>query len=533
MSILLRPDNSHFKINTTENQSYSLLMGLVTVLLFYLTFPGVGFAEFTWIAIVPVLIALNKMSLRNAFVLGLLTATLGWMSSIWWAVNGVAEITSASPNLVLPFVFVFCLLSALPYACACWIHVRCKFGESLSGAFLSATFFTVLVNYIPNILPGNLAHALYLQPLFIQLADMGGVALVFFLIHCINILIANGITLVRTSKTKAMHCFVMALVLFIGNIGYGYYKKDISHSPSAGQLKALRLVILQPNIDVTNRTRIDWMKEQENLSSLLVKVNEEQGVDLIIFPEVPVPISYRYYEKDKAFFNQFLTDTPLLLTAISPLNETTENRDSYFNTMELIEKGGVEQDYAKQMLLPFGEYLPYEEQLPWLRNIFPFAPNYKPGENSTLFAIKNSQGETIKAIPLICYEAVFSDHVAIGVAQGGEFMINSSNDAWFNQLSGKRVHLALSLFRSVEYRKYLIRATNTGMSVVTNSYGDIVEGSQMSSNTQGYSVIDIPIEKQISFYQQFPNIVKVIFLLICLLFIIHSRTKTCRPLMNK
>ena len=172
--------------NSLENQFYSLLLGLVTVFLFFLAFPSSGIAELTWLVMVPIIVALNRMCLRNAFVLGLLTATLGWMSSIWWAVNGVAEITSSSFNVALPLVFFFCFISAIPYACACWLHVRLSLGNSLSGAFASATIFTVLVNYTPQILPGNLAHALYLQPIFIQLADIGGVALVFFLIHCVN-----------------------------------------------------------------------------------------------------------------------------------------------------------------------------------------------------------------------------------------------------------------------------------------------------------------------------------------------------------
>ena len=475
---------THLKLTFGANQFYTLFMGLLTVLLFYLAFPSVGFADLAWITIVPGIIALNKIALRSAFMLGLLTATLGWMCSIWWSVNGIAEITSSSPNIALPFVFFFCLLSAIPYACASWLHVRLGLGHSLRGAFASAAIFTVLINYIPHILPGNLTHALYLRPLFIQLADIGGVALVFFIIHCVNILIANGITLTRTNRTKAINCFVMAILLFIGNISYGHYKSELLHTDVSAQVKSLRLAIMQPNIDITNRTREDWFEQQKKLSQLFLSVNEEQDIDLIIFPEVPVPISYRHYPKDKGFFDQFLTETPLLLTAISPISETIDDNAGYFNTMEFIQEQSIKQDYAKQVLLPFGEYLPFEQYMPWLREIFPFAPNYKPGKESALITIKNSQGDSIQAIPLICYEAVFAEQVAAGVAQGGELMINSSNDAWFYHAAGKRVHLALSVFRSIEYRKYLVRATNTGLSGVIDPYGNFVKESLLTENTQ-------------------------------------------------
>ncbi|MDO6447484.1 apolipoprotein N-acyltransferase [Colwellia sp. 1_MG-2023] len=509
----------------------------MSVLFFYLAFPSGGFAILTWFTMVPIIIALSKVTLRNAFMLGLLSATLGWLCSIWWAVYGVAAITFSAPNIVLPIVFIFCLISAIPYACACWLHVRFQFGQTLSGAFFSATIFTVVVNYVPHILPGNLAHALYLQPIFTQLADLGGVALVFFLIHCINILIANGISLLKTNKTKSLQCFVMALVLFMTNLGYGFYKKyeiytdtpaEIKRSrqeENVSQEKSLRLAIVQPNINITNRTRADWLEAQEKLKQLLLKIEKEQNIDLIVFPEVPVPISYRYYKEDQDFFKSLLKNTSLLLTSIKPLAETDNNNAGYFNTMELIEENSVKQDYAKQVLLPFGEYLPFEKQLPWLREIFPFAPNYQPGNQSTLFEIKNSQGSSFKAIPLICYEAVFSGAAAKGVDQGGEFLINSSNDAWFYHTAGKRVHLALSLFRSIEYRKYLVRTTNTGLTAVIGPFGNIIKGSQIKENIQGYSVIDIPINNQTSFYQQHPNLIKNILLLLSFSIVIFTRKK--------
>ena len=165
-------------------------MVLITVLLFYLAFPSGGVGYLSWVALVPVITALNRSSGRNAFMLGLLAATLGWMCSIWWAISGVSEITSTPPNLVIPIIFLLCLLSALPYAIACWLYVRLKLGHSVTGALKSAVIFTVLVNYIPHILPGNLAHALYQQPVFLQLADVGGVALVFLIVNCINFLLA-------------------------------------------------------------------------------------------------------------------------------------------------------------------------------------------------------------------------------------------------------------------------------------------------------------------------------------------------------
>lgn len=512
-----------FKENKT-NQLFDLAMVLTTVILFYFAFPSGGQGYLSWIAFVPVIIILNRSSSRNAFMLGLLAAMLGWMCSIWWAVNGISEITSTPVNLVIPVVFLLCFLSGLPYALGCWIHVRYKFGHSIAGAFKSAIIFTILINYIPHILPGNLAHALYLNPMFIQLADIGGVPLVVLIINLVNLLIAHGISQVKEEKNRniALGSFVISLIIFLGNAGYGQYRLQQLNASDVMSDKKLTLAIIQPNIDISNRTRDDWITQKQSLSAVLSKVEKIKNIDLVILPEIPVPISYQYYAEDKLYFDQYLSNKPLLLTAIKPINKALEESDGYFNTMELISKNKVKQEYSKQVLLPFGEYIPFEKSMPWLRSIFPSAPNYKKGSQSTLLALKG-KNNIIKAVPLICYEAVFSDLVAQGVQKGGELLINSSNDAWFNNLAGQNTHFALSVFRSIEYRKHLVRATNSGISGVINPSGALIDSSKIDNNTQGYSVNELYIKPLESFYGKYPNLVKYILLITALIVLFKGK----------
>ena len=486
-------------------------MVLTTVLLFYLAFPSGGFGDLSWITLVPIIVALNKSSSKNAFMLGLLAATLGWMCSIWWAVNGISEITSTPINLAIPIVFIFCLLSAVPYAFACWLHVRLNLGKSIIGALISAVIFTVLINYIPHILPGNLAHALYQRPLFIQLADIGGVPLVFFIIHSVNFLLANGITLAEKNKQKAKASVVLAVIIFLGNIGYGQYRIQQSYLLDDSAGKKIRIAIIQPNIDIKNRTRNDWFLQQNTLKGVLNKLEVNNDIDLVVLPEIPVPISYQYYSEDKLYFDRNLSSKPLLLTTIKPVHNTINDNSGYFNTMELVIEKEVRQQYSKQVLLPFGEYIPFEKKIPWLRDLFPYAPNYQRGKDDVLFAV-NSNDNVINVIPLICYEAVFSDIVGKGVKEGGELLINSSNDGWFNDPAGNKTHYALSLFRSIEYRKYLVRVTNTGISGIITPYGDLLDSSMIESNTLGYAVSELNIKPVASFYSNYPNLINMIFL---------------------
>ena len=117
-------------------------------------------------------------------------------------------------------------------------------------------------------MPGNLAHALYQQPVFLQLADVGGVALVFLIVNCINFLLANAITLVKKDRLKAIACIVCATIIFFGNICYGQYRIQQPNSSQFTSSKTLNIAVIQPNIEVSNRTRDDWLKQRKKLTGI-------------------------------------------------------------------------------------------------------------------------------------------------------------------------------------------------------------------------------------------------------------------------
>ncbi|WDE12164.1 apolipoprotein N-acyltransferase [Thalassomonas haliotis] len=500
-------------IPARQKQLIDLLLLLSSVLLFYLAFPGGGIAELAWFAIIPVIIALDKSHKKYAFMLGLLAATLGWMVSIWWAVGGIAKISAIPENLVVPVIFIYCLYSALPYALVTWLHSRCGWGRSIGGAIKSALALTVLVNFVPQLLPGNLAHALYLTPLQIQLADIGGVPLVFFVLHCVNFLLAAGVLLWRSQRQKSLGCFILAAVVFLANLAYGAVKTDRIADKLARENTRLTLAMIQPNLDISLRTREAWLAKRETMRALIQEAEKQQLVDLMVVPELPVPLSYKNYLEDRHFFDEIKGHGDLLLTAIQPLDKSRDSDAGYFNTMELISGGQVSHQYFKQKLLPLGEYLPFEQQLPFLRGWFPGAANYQSGQEFQLLPLAVAGGVNI--LPLICYEAVFSDFVGVGVGLGGNLLVNTVNDAWFGQSPGGKVHLALSLFRAVEYRLPLVRATNTGITGIIDPGGNIIPESQIMPYQAGYSVTQVKLATIGSFYQANPNVFKYI----CLLFL--------------
>lgn len=501
-------------------QIIELFLLSLTILLFYLAFPSTGIGHLSWIVMVPMLLAIQKKSNKRTFLITFITATFGWLVSIWWVVAGLVKITLSTTNIIVPLVFVFCLLSALPYAVAFLCYKKIGLKNNFLGAFFSALLFTVVINYSPQILPGNLAHALYLNPLHIQLADIGGVPLVFFVVHLVNFLLFNAIVLWQKSKSKAVHNVALAMLVFILNYGYGLLATQSTKFVQP-DMPSYSFSLIQPNFSTSWRDRDSWLRHRNIVANLIKSTQMESNSDFVVMPELPVPVSYQFFDEDKQFFEPLVRDSTLLLTAIKPFNKTLSNHQGYYNSMEVIKNGVVKTTYLKQILLPFGEYLPFENKLPWLRDLLPNTPLYKAGIEPTVYT-QVINDENITLMPLICYEAVFTDTAHASVGLGGDIFINSSNDAWFGSNEGARVHLALTLFRAIEFRKPIVRITNSGLSTVVLPSGEILEGSTMASDKATASKISIQPTNIITIYQQYPWLFKCVALFLLSLFILKK-----------
>lgn len=481
-----------------------LLLVFLTVALFYLAFPSGGYGFTAWFALIAVIISFYQKTPRQAFMLGLLAGTLGWMVSIWWVVGGLANITGSPFNVVIPFVFIFCLFSALPYALVSWLHSRYTWGTSIAGTFKSSILITVLINFIPHLLPGNLAHALYLHTEQIQLAAIGGVALIFFVIHWVNFLLAAAFITYRAKQQTPWRFIALALMLLGGNYLYGLYAiGNVSEQVESSQQPSLTIAMVQPNFPVNWRSRDDWLQHYHQLTDLLNKVSHNEQTQLVVLPEIPVPISYQKFSSDHAIFDQARNNKAMLLTSIDFTGEHLSEQQGYYNGIEFVQTKDPVQQYHKQFLLPFGEYLPFEDQLPFLRQLFPHAPKYKAGSSTKLLSL-TLENHHIKIMPLICYEAVFTQLVAKGVNQGSDILINTVDDAWFGDTAGLQIHFALALFRSIEFRQPLVRVTNSGYSAIVDATGTVIENSKITPQQTGTSITTVHLAKINSIYQKYP-----------------------------
>jgi apolipoprotein N-acyltransferase len=136
--------------------------------------------------------------------------------------------------------------------------------------------------------------------------------------------------------------------------------------------------------------------------------------------------------------------------------------------------GVIEGRYDKEYLLAFGEYLPFGDVLPILYEWSPNSGRFSPGTSLDPLLL-DVKGERHAATALICYEDILPGFTNDAVRHGNpDLLVNITNDAWFGDTAEPWQHLALSEFRAIEHRRYLVRGTNSGVSAVVDPVGRVV-----------------------------------------------------------
>ena len=214
---------------------------------------------------------------------------------------------------------------------------------------------------------------------------------------------------------------------------------------------------------------LKWLPEYRNLSLKLYPELTEPfwGHDLIIWPETAIPGYLHQFEDYIDNLERTARDSNSILLVGIPSKNTASG--AQFNSLALL--GDRRQIYHKRHLVPFGEYLPLRSALerPLRRLDIPIA-NFTPGvaQEPALFQAKGfAMGVSI------CYEAVFGAEVMTSLPQA-QVLVNVSNDAWFGDSASPHQHLQMARMRAIETGRYLLRATNTGISAIIDEKGNIV-----------------------------------------------------------
>ena len=336
-------------------------------------------------------------------------------------------------------------------------------------------------------------------------APIGGVLWLSY----INALAAMAIILLlRSPYRRVSPMIILTAALWI--MGYGLQKLDWTQ-PSGAELS---VVLVQPNINQEDK----WSPTERNniLQRLADQTDAHWGADIVLWPEGAIPalprqvMDYLIDIDNRAKVNQ----TSLLIGI--PTEDWRSRR--YFNSMLAL--GDARGQYDKTRLVPFGEYVPFENVLRGLHKFFdlPMSSFSLGSTDQALLSVKN---ELIA--PAICYEIAYPNLVASRASEAG-LLLTVSNDAWFGRSMAPRQHMQMARMRAIENRKPLMRGTNNGVTALVNYRGKIDQQLEQYGASELSGIIE-PRVGQTVFTKvgSWPTV--LLSLLICLSLLIHRWLK--------
>lgn len=204
---------------------------------------------------------------------------------------------------------------------------------------------------------------------------------------------------------------------------------------------------------------------------------------LIIWPETAVPQLLAHAEPELTRLDSFLKEYNTALLTGVPSSEQYSGTTRYYNSV--IALGTAAGIYHKQRLVPFGEYVPLESLLRGLIDFFDLPMSSFSLGPSNQQPIRLQNGSLIA--PYICYEVVYPDLVA---SEPGDILLTVSNDSWFGDSLAPQQHLQMARMRAMENQRYMIRATNNGISAF------IAPDGKLLSQTEQFIATSLSAEVQ-------------------------------------
>ena len=207
--------------------------------------------------------------------------------------------------------------------------------------------------------------------------------------------------------------------------------------------------------------------------------------DMLLWPETAMPFAYPsapLSSELRAFVKEL--GIPLLFGAPG-VERKGDGSTALFNRAFLLLPEGDAGHYDKQHLVPFGEYLPPVFDWKLFEPLLQGLGGFTAGTGEHLFSLHPADGRRVDMGMLVCYEAIFPELSRRRVAEGAQLLLNISNDAWYDYTSAPMQHLQLSLMRAVEQGRYVVRATNSGITAILDPLGG---RHAMGSEADGYAL---------------------------------------------
>ena len=362
--------------------------------------------------------------------------------------------------------------------------------------------------------------------IFIQIADIIGAVGISLVVIYINIFIAKAIQ-AKTILPKSFKINVgLAIGIFLLVIVYGIIRISTFKISD----KKVKVGLIQPNLDPWGKWSNMDINNLTNIYFDLSKQAVNEGAKVIFWPETALPVYlrdggynniidsiYTFLRKNNVSLISGMPD----LTYYKPGDKMPEDAKyskagnyyyATYNSVLLFSPLTKEiERYGKSKLVPFGERVPFVDQLPFLRDFIKWSvgiSDWNIGRDTTIFKVPLANNDTLKINSLVCYESIYPYYIERFINKGADLISVVTNDSWYGNSSGPYQHKEMAILRAIENRKSVVRAANGGISCIIDPLGRTLTESRMFTKTQVTG--NVYIQDNETFFSKYSLILPVI-----------------------
>jgi apolipoprotein N-acyltransferase len=467
------------------------LAPLLSGLLLISAFPPFRLFIPSFLALVPLLYYLDReSSVLRAAAGALLCGLVFWGALLYWVtlftrMGYLVMILVMSLNQV-----VFALLV---------LKLKKRFGVPVA---LSAPFVWTAIEYIHAhgdlAFPwGQLAYTLTHFPLWLQMASVTGPYGISLWLAAVNALIYVLIKKL-SSRSPATYPAAFLALLLAAPLLWGLVRYNIENKPveKAGEI---RVSYIQPSIPQAEKWLPSMRDSSFKLLSNLSLSEAGRKPELIVWPEAAAPAYLRTDRHHRARIGKITRDLDAyLLTGAPDYSEPDENgrQDSYNSAFFFNPEGQIIESYRKIQMVPISERMPWEDVFPVLKDIDVGGSHFTPGERHVVFTTDKERFGL-----LICFESIFPELSRKLAQHGARFLLNITNDAWFEETTAVYQHSSFLVLRAIENRREIVRSANTGISAFYDCLGRARHQSRLNETTSDTDTVKT--RQELTFYTRY------------------------------
>ena len=475
-------------------------LAVASGVLLALAFPKGDISLLAWIALVPLLWLIREHPPRRAFLYGWISGMGFYFCTVYWVVHTIGLYSNIPPLAAVgPLLLMCTILASYTGAFAAGL---CFYRQRNGSIVLLGPVLWVALEWIRSFFfigfPwASLGYSQHNFLNLIQFAEVTGVYGISALIIFVNLVV---FTVWQKHGTGCGRLLFAAVLLVFSLSSWGAWRRvELRTLPLAHHL---RIGLIQGNIEQDKKWSPDFQEATIARYEHLTREVVTRGVDLVVWPETAVPFFFQsdipYQERLVKLVREI--KTPVLFGSVGWRAKGLTNVTLFNRAYLLSTNAEVLGFYDKMQLVPFGEYVPFHNSvLFFLDKLVEGIGDFAAGTTPTVFSLP--QG---KFSVLICYEGIFPNLARQFVAQGADFLVNITNDAWFGRSSAPYQHLIMEAMRAVENRVPLVRAANTGFSAVIDWDGQV--RAQTALYETAFLVEDLAWPQVTSFYTTYGDL---------------------------